>query len=204
MPDRGAYCCPRRRRPPPLDAGGRAAPGRPRSGRGRRGRMDRPPYLAPPNSRSREARWLAPRPRTRRDSAMLSRSMICLARTLPTPGSDSSRAETFILPMTSSVWPSASTSDRETPPCFRRFLTSARSFLALAAFSRAAARCSGVRGGRATPGHLGFLSFVEGGRLRKLVGSDPVRQRKVALRALIERQFIQLITLCLRSIALRG
>ena len=36
-----------------------------------------------------QARWLAPRPRTRRDSAMPSRSMICLARTLPTPGSDS-------------------------------------------------------------------------------------------------------------------
>ena len=30
-------------------------------------------------------------------------SMICLARTLPTPGIDSSRAETFILPTTSSV-----------------------------------------------------------------------------------------------------
>src|SRR5690606_20333727 len=148
------------------------------------GRAVAPLNYWPPNSLSSAARWLAPRPRIRRDSAMLSRSMICLARTLPTPGSDSSRAETFILPMTSLVWPSLRTSVSEIPPCLRRCLTSARSFLAFAAFSRAAARCSGVRGGRATPGHLGFLSFSEGGRLRKLVGSAPLRQRKGAFHAL--------------------
>ena len=77
--------------------------------------------------------------------------MICLARTLPTPGRDSRRAETFILPMTSFSWPCLMTSWREAPECLSRFLTSARSRRAAAAFSSAAARCSGVRGGRATP-----------------------------------------------------
>jgi hypothetical protein len=48
------------------------------------------------------------------------------------------------------------TSDKVVAPRLRRFLTSARSLRALAAFSRAAARSSGVRGGRATRGHLGF------------------------------------------------
>ena len=38
-----------------------------------------------------------------------SRSMICAARTLPTPGIDSSSAETFILPMTSSLLAGSST-----------------------------------------------------------------------------------------------
>src|SRR5580704_16145978 len=112
--------------------------------------------ISPPNSFSRAARWLAPRPRTRRDSAMPSRSIICMARTLPTPGMDWSSADTFIFPMTSSVWPSLRTWGRVVEPCLSRFFTSARSLRALAAFSRAAARCSGVSGGRATRGHLGF------------------------------------------------
>src|ERR1017187_8493409 len=112
--------------------------------------------LSPPNSFSSAVRWLAPSPRTRRDSAMPSRSMICLARTLPTPGMDSSNAETFILPTMSSVWPSLRTAGRVVEPCLSRFLTSARSLRALAAFSRAADRCSGGSGGRATRGHLGF------------------------------------------------
>ena len=77
-------------------------------------------------------------------------SMIRCARTLPTPGIDSSRADTFILPTTSSVCPSLRTAGRVVEPCLSRFLTSARSLRALAAFSRAAARCSGVSGGRAT------------------------------------------------------
>ena len=59
--------------------------------------------ISAPNSCSSADRWLVPSPRTRRDSAMPSLSMICFARTLPTPGRDSSRAETFILPITSSA-----------------------------------------------------------------------------------------------------
>src|SRR5450432_1774918 len=105
--------------------------------------------------------------------------MICLARTLPTPGMDSSRAETFILPTTSSVWPSLRTEGRVVKPCLSRFLTSARSLRALAAFSRAAVRCSGVSGGRATRGHLGF-------RIEKVAPRGetsefgPLRQREPA------------------------
>src|SRR5580704_8989723 len=68
----------------------------------------------------------------------------------------SSNAETFILPTVSSAWPCFRTAGKVVEPRFRLFLTSARSLRALAAFSRAAARCSGVRGGRATPCHLGF------------------------------------------------
>src|SRR3974390_1849955 len=48
------------------------------------------------------------------------------------------------------------TSDKVVAPRLRRFFTSARSLRARAAFSSAAARSSGVRGGRATRGHLGF------------------------------------------------
>jgi hypothetical protein len=40
----------------------------------------------------------------------------------------------------SSLWPSLRTWDKLVEPCLRRFLTSARSFRARAAFSRAAAR----------------------------------------------------------------
>jgi hypothetical protein len=79
------------------------------------------------------------------------------ARTLPTPGIDSSRADTFILPMMSSCCPSAITSPIEAPECLSRFFTSARTRRASAAFSSAAARCSGVRGGRAT---AAFLSSI--------------------------------------------
>ena len=44
-----------------------------------------------------------------------SRSIICLARTLPRPGIDCSRSTTRILPMTSLFWPSCSTSTIEAP-----------------------------------------------------------------------------------------
>ena len=129
------------------------------------------------NSCSSADRWLVPSPRTRRDSAMPSLSMICFARTLPTPGRDSSRAETFILPITSSVAPSLMTSDKVVAPRLRRFFTSARSLRARAAFSSAAARSSGVRGGRATRGHLGFR-WKKVCREGKLANHMPFRQRK--------------------------
>src|SRR5216683_2013529 len=104
--------------------------------------------------------------------------MICFALTLPTPGKDSSRAETFILPMMSSVPPSLMTSDKVVAPRLRRFLTSARSLRALAAFSKAAARWSGVRGGRATRGHLGFRLEKRFRREGKLASHAPFRQRE--------------------------
>src|SRR5207244_3761316 len=77
--------------------------------------------------------WFAPRPRTRRDSEMPISSMIWRARTLPTPGRASSSADTLILPITSSVWPSLITSPREPWEYFRRFFTSARARRAAAA-----------------------------------------------------------------------
>src|SRR5262249_31143115 len=83
--------------------------------------------ISPPHSFSTAVRGLAPRPRTRRDSAMPSRSMIWRARTLPTPGMASSSAETFILPTVSSDWPCLRTAGSVMPPRFRLFLTSARS-----------------------------------------------------------------------------
>ena len=101
------------------------------------------------------AAWFEPSPRTRRDSEIPTSSMICRARTRPTPGRDSSRAETFILPMISLSLPSWMTSAREPCEYFSRFLAAARSRRARAAFARAAARCSGVSGGRATEISLG-------------------------------------------------
>ena len=56
--------------------------------------------------------------------------MILRARTLPTPGSDSSTDETFIFPTMSlppSLLPSLSTSISEAPECLSRFFTAARS-----------------------------------------------------------------------------
>ncbi len=65
------------------------------------------------------------------------------------------------------------TSDRVAEPFFSRFLTSARSRRAAAAFSRAAARCSGVRVGRGT-GHLcGRVGTVGGGQVLLAVGPGP-------------------------------
>src|SRR5208282_2073569 len=139
--------------------------------------------ISAPNSCSSAERWLVPSPRTRRDSAMPSLSMICFARTLPTPGRDSSRAETFILPITSSVAPSLMTSDKLVAPRLRRFFTSARSLRALAAFSSAAARSSGVRGGRATRGHLGFR-WKKVCREGKLANHVAFRQRKLPITSL--------------------
>src|SRR3979411_1083966 len=114
---------------------------------------------------------------------MTSICMMCFALTLPTPGRDSSRAETFILPITSSVEPSLMTSDKDVAPRLRRFFTSARSFRALAAFSRAAARSSGVRGGRATRGHLGFR-WKKVCREGKLANHVPIGQRKLPVTSL--------------------
>src|SRR6476646_3883030 len=114
------------------------------------------------NRASSAAIWLAPRPRTRRLSEMPTSSMIWRARTRPTPGMDSSSAETFILPTMSSFLPSAMTSDSEPWAYLRRFLTAARSRRALAAFSRASARCSGVSGGRATVSLLERVGFRGG------------------------------------------
>ena len=86
-----------------------------------------------------------PRPRTRRVAEMSSSSMIFCARTLPTPGRDSSTVDTFILPTVSS--PSAAPAR---PRAFAsrtsaHALISARFFRASAALARASARCSGVR-----------------------------------------------------------
>src|SRR6185436_18844158 len=50
--------------------------------------------FSPPNAASSARRWLAPSPRTRRIGEISSRSMIFAARALPTPGRDSSTAET--------------------------------------------------------------------------------------------------------------
>ena len=76
--------------------------------------------------------------------------MILRARTLPTPGSDSSTAETFILPTTSLLSALLEHLAQRRTGVLSRFFTAARSRRAIAAFSRAAARCSGVSGGRAT------------------------------------------------------
>ena len=72
-----------------------------RAGTGRRPGSRSRPSDAAANSRSSAATCLVPRPRTRRLSAMPSRSMTWRARTLPRPGIDWSRSTTRILPMTS-------------------------------------------------------------------------------------------------------
>src|SRR6478609_237193 len=103
-----------------------------------------------PNRSTSAFTWCGPRPRTRRVSEIPISEMIWRALTLPTPGRDSSRASTLSLPMVSSFWPWAITSDSVPCEYFSRFLTSARAWRAAAAFSSAAARCSGVRVGSAT------------------------------------------------------
>src|SRR6516164_7863981 len=111
--------------------------------------------------------------------------MIWRARTLPTPGMASSNAETFILPIVSSDWPCFRTAGKVVEPRLRLFLTSARSLRALAAFSSAAARCSGVRGGRATPGHLGFPNrkkFARQGKLASLAPQGNVNRHLLRLK----------------------
>lgn len=84
------------------------------------------------------------------------------ARTLPTPGSDSRTADTFIFPTVSSV-DRISTSPNVRFPDFSSPLSSARFFRASAAFARACARCSGVRTGSGMP-----LLLLFGGRCRCL------------------------------------
>src|SRR6478672_8654261 len=103
-----------------------------------------------PNSRSSAATCFTPSPRTRRLSAMPRRCMTWRARTRPRPGTDWRSSTTRILPITSLVRPSSMTSRIEPPEFFRRFFTSARSRREAAALSRAAWRCSGVSGGKAT------------------------------------------------------
>src|SRR4051794_9213986 len=78
------------------------------------------------------------------------RCMISCARTLPTPGIDCRRSMTLSLAMTSLARDSWMTSVRLAREFLRRFLTSARSCRAAAAFSSAALRCSGVNIGSAT------------------------------------------------------
>src|SRR5262249_19200917 len=111
--------------------------------------------VIPAYSRSSAARWAALRSRTRCPKRILKRSMICPARTLPTPGSRSRNTEIFILPIASLDCAASNTSASVVTP-LNSAATSSRSLLIMAAFSKAAARCSGVRGGRPM-GHLGFL-----------------------------------------------
>src|SRR5690625_1738263 len=98
--------------------------------------------------------WCEPRPRILREGEIPISSMICWALTLPTPGRASRRAETRRRPTISLVSASLSTLEISSPRrpalSFRRALMAARSRRASAAFFRASARCSGVRGGRAT------------------------------------------------------
>ena len=84
---------------------------------------------------------------TRRVSAMPISSIVRRAFTLPTPGSASITARTFILPMWSLSPASASSSDRVIDPIFSFSLISARARRASAALARACWRCSGVRAG---------------------------------------------------------
>ena len=86
------WCCADVGRDGPLADGGRS---------GEDGEAGRTPVTTAPNRSRSEATWFWPRPRTRRLSEMPTSSMIWRARTRPTPGMDSSRAETRILPMTS-------------------------------------------------------------------------------------------------------
>src|SRR3954454_1160099 len=95
------------------------------------------------------SRCLLPNPRTRRVAEMSSSSMIFCARTLPTPGNDSSTVETFILPRVSSLSAFLSTSASVRLPDLSSPLTSARFLRAAAAFFNASARCSGVSVGSA-------------------------------------------------------
>src|SRR3954467_10712902 len=111
-------------------------------------RRTRPRYFLP-NFVSNCSRCLLPNPRTRRVAEMSSSSMIFWARTLPTPGSDSSTVDTFILPSVSSLSAFLSTSASVRLPDLSSPLTSARFLRAAAAFFSASARCSGVSVGSA-------------------------------------------------------
>jgi hypothetical protein len=72
--------------------------------------------------------------------------MIFCERTVPMPGRDASKARTGILPIPSEL--SASTSARDSVPCFSASLAVARSWRAAAALASAARLCSVVNGGR--------------------------------------------------------
>src|SRR5207302_7220870 len=84
------------------------------------------------------SRCWAPRPRTRLLSLMPISSIRRRARTLPTPGNDSSRVSTFIFPTTSSRSASSRSSFSLVEPIFNFSRSSARRRRAAAAFSSAA------------------------------------------------------------------
>src|SRR5690625_3294520 len=126
------------------DGGGPGEDGQPCLGSGRGGRHGHP------NRSTRDSTWLWPSPRTRRDSEIPTSAMMFRLLTFPTPGSDSRSSTTRILPKASSPLASSMTLDSVVCEYFRRFFTSARRFRAAAALASAAARCSGVRDGRAT------------------------------------------------------
>ena len=98
------------------------------------------------------ATWLAPSPRTRRLSEMSSRSMICARAPCRRPASTAAGRRPASCRSPRCAGPRSRTSAIEAPECLSRFLTSARSRREAAALSRAAWRCSGVSGGRATGG----------------------------------------------------
>ena len=138
------------------DAGGAGQDGEPAGG-----------AQEPPNSRSSASRCLAPSPRTRRDGEISRRSMICCARTLPTPGhrlehgDDLHLADDLVGVAVGEHLVQAGAAG------LSRTFSAARARRAAAAFSRAAARCSGVRGGsatRLTSGRSGRSDERVGGR----------------------------------------
>ena len=82
--------------------------------------------------------------------------MIWRARTLPTPGMDSSTAETFILPITSSLCALLEDlGEGALGPCFSRFFTSARS-CALGGLLQRGGTLFGGEGRQSHSSHLGF------------------------------------------------
>ena len=175
------------------DPGGAGEHGQPRHASGARDRGARRGIIQaacrvwlrcrPPNSRSSAERWLVPRPRTRRDSGDAEPFHDLLGPDLADARQGFEQSGDLHLADHVIVVPSLMTSDKDVAPRLRRFFTSARSLRALAAFSRAAARSSGVRGGRATRGHLGFR-WKKVCREGKLANHVPFRQRKLPVTSL--------------------
>ena len=95
------------------------------------------------------SRCLAPRPRTRRLAEMSSSSMIFWARTLPTPGSDSSTFDTFILPTMSSCPPLDSIVLQRSLAGLQLALQLRALLPRLGGLLEGFGRCSGVRSGSA-------------------------------------------------------
>src|SRR6266545_1659404 len=109
-----------------------------------------PAHLPAVNSPSSAFRCWSPSPRRRRLSAIFSFSMIWVARILPIPGSACSTAETLSLPTTSSVSARSRTAESVVLPDLSCSFSSARALRISAAFSSAAARCSGLSVGSGT------------------------------------------------------